>query len=95
MTSCGFYSIGSDGAEQVLFEDHLDFPEKDDLSLHVLSALGLVRYPVNLVRRHAGGTFIMTLCVLSDLGAEFYLMTHAPEVRSAGADFPRFAVAAA
>lgn len=84
VTSCGFYSIDCDGEGdgQDIFDDYEEFPQSDELSLHALAALGLVRYPVDVVRRHKGGTFIMTICVLTGLGAEFYLTTHAPELRN-------------
>lgn len=94
VTSCGFYSVGPDDDVRDIFEDYDEFPTSDELSLHALAALGLVRYPLNIVRRHKGGTFIMTICLLTELGAEFYLTTHAPELRNAGADLPPYGVIA-
>lgn len=92
VTSCGFYSIAEGQYGQDVFEDYCEFPSSDEMSLHSLAALGLLRYPVNVVRRHKGGTFIMTICVLTELGAEFYLTTHAPELRIAGAELPPYDV---
>lgn len=90
VTSCGFYSIDRDDDMNDVCEDYSEFPERDSLSLHSLAALGLVRYPFNVVRQHKNGTFIMTICVLTELGVEFYLTTHALELATAGSDLPPF-----
>jgi hypothetical protein len=90
LTSCGFYSIGPDGQERDIFTDHDEFPSADELNLHSLAALGLVRYPYNVVRKHKGGTFILTICVLTELGAEFFLTTHAPELRENASELPPY-----
>jgi len=90
VTSCGFYSVELEGGVFDVAENYSEFPEREALSLHALAALGLVRYPFNVVRSYKGGTFILTICALTELGVEFYLSTHAPELRSAGSDLPPF-----
>jgi hypothetical protein len=82
--SCGFYSIGEDDETFDITLSHDDFPDEDDLSLHALAALGLIKFPVVVGRPHKGGRFNMIVSVLTALGADFFLSTHDPELRNAG-----------
>lgn len=89
VSECGFYSFAERQAWDVV-EIHPDFPNSEDLSLHSLAALGLLKYPLVRGRPYRGGHFSMTLCVLTALGAEFYLSTHDPSLREAGSELPPF-----
>jgi hypothetical protein len=91
VVSCGFYSIGED--DDRVYDvtlTHDDFPDEDDLSLHALAALGLVKFPVVLGRPHRGGRFNMIACVVTALGADFFLSTHDPKLRNTGSRLSRY-----
>jgi peroxiredoxin family protein len=88
---CGFYSIGEDDAnvwDQHIF--HPDFPDEDDLSLHSMAALGLLKFPLVAGRPYRGGRFSIITCVLTALGAEFYLNTHDAKLRDTASQMPPY-----
>lgn len=68
--SAGFYSFGEDQAYDVTLT-HDDFPDEDDLSLHALAALGLIKFPVVLGGPHKGGRLNIIMAVITALGADF------------------------
>jgi hypothetical protein len=93
VVSAGFYSFNNDDGKGEVWDwhdGHPDFPNEDDISLHSLASLGLVRFPLVYGRPYRGGRFSMIICLLTALGAEFFLNTHDPKLSEAGSTLPPY-----
>ncbi len=87
--SAGFYAFGEDNVYDVALPNEF-FPDEDDLSLHALAALGLIKFPVVLGGPHKGGELNIILAIVTALGADFFLSTHDPSLRKAGSTLPPY-----